>query len=72
MSNIGDDHDYRIKDINLKPLPLAEGFWNSLPVIHNKKMYCLQNVPDPDSNNCIEQRRNILVFNGRLWRVFDC
>jgi hypothetical protein len=35
MSNIGDDHDYRIKDINLKPLPLAEGFWNSLPVIHN-------------------------------------
>jgi hypothetical protein len=72
VSDVGDDRrNYRIRDINLKPLPLAEGFWNNTPVVFNRKLYCLQNVADANTNNCLEDKRNILVFNGRLWRFFD-
>lgn len=36
----------QIKNYNLAPLPYAEGFWNNNPVIHNGKVYALQNITD--------------------------
>lgn len=33
-----------IRDINLYPLPFAEGFWNNIPIIQNKLVFVLQNV----------------------------
>ena len=33
-----------IKDVNMYPLPFAEGFWNNTPIIQNKLVFVLQNV----------------------------
>jgi hypothetical protein len=37
----------RVKNHTTTPLPFAEGFWNNNPIVHNGKVYALQNINDP-------------------------
>ena len=50
-------------------MPLAEGFWNPQSVIYNSSVYALQNVDGEDENDCLEDKRNVLIFNGKYWTV---
>jgi hypothetical protein len=54
----------------LYPLPTAEGFWNNTPIIHNKTVYALQNL-STSRDDCIENDRKILAFEGRGWRALN-
>lgn len=31
-------------NINVFPLPDGEGFWDNNPIVHNKKVFALQNI----------------------------
>jgi hypothetical protein len=42
-----------IKDINIYPLPFAEGFWNNIPILHKKHVFVLQNI-SYNSDECSE------------------
>jgi hypothetical protein len=35
-----------VRNYNKPALPFAEGFWNNNPIIHNGKIYALQNITD--------------------------
>jgi hypothetical protein len=37
----------KVRNYNTTPLAFAEGFWNNNPVIHNGRIYALQNINDP-------------------------
>ena len=63
--------NYIIKDVNLYPLPTAEGFWNNTPIIHNKTVYALQNIPTSNKEDCVENDRRILAFDGRGWKALN-
>jgi hypothetical protein len=39
--------------------------------VHNGLIYCLQNVDGEEGNDCLEDRRNLLVFNGKTWTVCE-
>jgi hypothetical protein len=45
--------NYAIKDLNMYPLPTAEGFWNNTPIIHNKMLFTLQNIPTNNKEDCV-------------------
>jgi hypothetical protein len=47
------DNEFFIKYVNLKNLPLAEGFWNPQSVIHNGVIYVLQNVDGEAETDCL-------------------
>jgi hypothetical protein len=57
-----------IKDINIYPLPFAEGFWNNIPVLHKKHVFVLQNI-SYNNDECSENERRILIFDGLGWKV---
>lgn len=59
-----------IKDINTYPLPFAEGFWNNTPIIQNKLVFVLQNVSQ-GQDQCLENYRKILVFDGIGWKCLN-
>jgi hypothetical protein len=59
-----------IKDINTYPLPFAEGFWNNTPIIQSKLVFALQNV-SMGQEECIEDLRRILVFDGSYWKCLN-
>jgi hypothetical protein len=59
-----------IKDVNTYPLPFAEGFWNNIPIIQNKLVFALQNVSQ-GQDECIENYRKILVFDGQGWKCLN-
>jgi hypothetical protein len=61
---------YVIKKINHYPLPWCEGFWNSAIMVYGRKLYCLQNVEDPINKDCLEDKRAILIFDGKEWEVY--
>jgi hypothetical protein len=50
-------------------LPYGEGFWNNNPIIQNKVVFALQNLGTRDKEDCIENDRRILSFNGLEWKV---
>lgn len=56
-----------LREINVYPLPHAEGFWSSNPIIHKKMVFALQNVSMGD-NDCSESLRRILSFDGASWK----
>ena len=57
-----------IKHYNQFPLPHAEGFWNNNPLIHNGKIYALQNVTDRhDELTALADDRRVVIFNGDRW-----
>ena len=56
-----------IRDVNVYPLPVAEGFWSSNPIIHKKMVFALQNVSIGE-NDCSESVRRILSFDGIAWK----
>ena len=62
-----EDNEYYIKYVNQKNPPIAEGFWNQQGIVHNGMIYCLQNVDGEEENDCLEDRKNILIFNGKTW-----
>jgi len=37
-----------LTNIDSFPLAVAEGFWENNPIIHNGKLYALQNITDTD------------------------
>ena len=45
-------------------LPVAEGFWNNSPVIHQGYVYALINAIDDNGDTCLENERRILRFDG--------
>lgn len=58
----------RVKNHVTNSLPFAEGFWNNNPIIHNGKVYALQNINDPqDQLTAIADEKRVLIFNGDLW-----
>lgn len=55
----------QIRNFNQCPLPYAEGFWNNSPVIHNGKVFGLQNITDQqDELTAVADDRRVVVFNG--------
>lgn len=68
---VAENNSYSIRDLNMHPLPSAEGFWNNTPIIHNKVIYALQNIPTSNKEDCIESDRRILAFDGRGWRTLN-
>ena len=57
-----------VKNYNTTPLTYAEGFWNNNPIIHQKKVYALQNITDQqDELTAIADERRVVVFNGERW-----
>lgn len=42
-----DKGSVKVRNLTTTPLPFAEGFWNNNPLIHNRKVYALQNINDP-------------------------
>jgi hypothetical protein len=37
-----------LKNVETFPLPYAEGFWDNNPIIHNGKLFALQNIAAAD------------------------
>jgi hypothetical protein len=79
ISNLGQKQTYvikieptgtAIKDVNTYPLPFAEGFWNNIPIIQNKLVFALQNVSQ-GQDECIEDYKKILVFDGQGWKCLN-
>lgn len=61
-----------INNINRIKLPFSEGFWSSLPVVYHRKLYVLQNMANPESeDNCLENDRRILEFDCWKWTSFN-
>ena len=59
-----------IKCINIKPLPYAEAFWNSSPILYKGKLYALQNISNEYEGDVVyEGKRRILEFDSYEWRV---
>lgn len=52
-------------------LPFAEGFWNSQVIVDDKKLYCLQNIPNEKNESIVYlDRRRVLVFgDDSRWKV---
>jgi hypothetical protein len=78
-SNIGEKQTYLIRtdiagtyicDINMYPLPFAEGFWNNVPILQNKLLFVLQNVSE-GKDDCLEDYRKILIFDGQRWKCIN-
>lgn len=65
--NEKDPNAAMIKCINWKPLMEAEGFWNNTAVVMDNQVFALQNVPCYNTNNCLENDRLIISFNGKDW-----
>jgi hypothetical protein len=59
-----------ICDINTYPLPFAEGFWNNMSILQNRLVFILQNVSE-GKDDCLENFRNILVFDGKRWKCIN-
>ena len=61
-----------INNINRIKLPFDEGFWNNCPVIHDKKLYVLQNIVNNEKDdNCLENERRILEFDSWKWVSYN-
>jgi hypothetical protein len=63
--------DYIITRVNEFPLPVPEAFWNNSPVLMDRTLFCLQNVPSEVPSECIENARTVLTFDGRGWNVLN-
>lgn len=55
----------------MKNIPIAEGFWNPQGISYNGMIYALQNVDGEDETDCLEDKRNLLIFNGKLWSIHN-
>ena len=62
-------HKYIIKRLNERLLPHCAGFWSNMPIVHKKRVICLQNVPDPENKSVsLQNKRRVLVFDSKEWR----
>jgi len=62
---------YIIKRLNEKLLTHCAGFWSNMPIVHKKRIICLQNVPDPDNTNVsLQDKRRVMVFDSKEWKKF--
>ena len=64
---VDDNGTTSIREVNAFPLPIAEGLWNSTPLVHKKIIFALQNVSTGE-NDCSESVRRILSFDGNSWK----
>jgi hypothetical protein len=64
---VEEDGSTSIRDLNLYPLPVGEGFWSNTPVIHKKMVFALQNV-STGNNDCSGNVRRVLSFDGAAWK----
>jgi hypothetical protein len=55
----------------MKNIPIAEGFWNPQSIGFKGNIYALQNVDGYDEHDCLEDRRNLLIFNGKNWSMYN-
>ncbi|CAD8140945.1 unnamed protein product [Paramecium octaurelia] len=60
------DDRHTIHQVNTKPLLYPEGFWNNQVIIHDQKLFVLQNI-EIDSNQIDEINRSLLCFDGQGW-----
>ncbi|CAD8058649.1 unnamed protein product [Paramecium sonneborni] len=61
-----DRDQHQIHQVDSKPLLNAERFWNNQVIIHDRKLYVLQNI-EMDYNQIDEYNRAILCFDGTKW-----
>lgn len=66
--NVEDDDNTMIRCVNEKTLPYSEGFWNNQAIIYDRQVFALQNISHDKSEDCLEDKRRILMFNGLEWR----
>lgn len=52
---------------NYPSLPIAEGFWNNSPLLHQGFVYALINSIDDNGDTCLENERRIVRFDGKEW-----
>ncbi|CAD8060516.1 unnamed protein product [Paramecium sonneborni] len=61
-----DQNQHKIHQVNTKPLPYPEGFWNNQVIIHDHKLFVLQNI-EVETNQIDEENRSLLCFDGYKW-----
>ena len=59
-----------IKTNNEYKLPFAEGFWNNSPLIYQNKVFSIQNIPNENNDDCLENQRKIIIFDTK-WVSFN-
>lgn len=60
---------FTIKHLNEQLLPHCAGFWSNMPLIYANKVFCLQNVTDPDNKSLsLPDKRRVLCFNSKEWK----
>ncbi|CAD8151879.1 unnamed protein product [Paramecium pentaurelia] len=65
LLNVGQDK-HTIHQVNVRPLLYPEGFWNNQVIIHDHKLYVLQNI-EVEGNQIDENNRSLLCFDGYKW-----
>jgi len=57
-----------IKQLNVKRIDNAAPFWDKQIIVHNEKIYCLQNeIAANNSKMVYSNRRRLMVFDGEQW-----
>ncbi|CAD8143838.1 unnamed protein product [Paramecium octaurelia] len=57
---------HKIRQVDTRPLLYPEGFWNNQVIIHDHKMFVLQNI-EIEANHIDENNRCLLCFDGYRW-----
>ena len=70
-NNNDDDDNTTIKCVNEKVLPFGEGFWNNQAIVHERQVFALQNISHDKNEDCLEDKRRILLFNGQEWKSLN-
>ena len=70
-NNSDDDDNTMIRNVNDKILPFGEGFWNNQAIVHERQVYALQNISHDKNEDCLEDKRRILMFNGMEWKSYN-
>lgn len=65
--DIADRSTFYVRGLNRFRLPVAEGFWNNTPMVFRREVYALQNIESEDADDCMENARRVLKFDGEKW-----
>lgn len=70
-NNSDEDDNVTIRNVNDKLLPYGEGFWNNQALVYERQVYALQNISHDKNEDCLEDKRRILMFNGLEWKSYN-
>lgn len=57
-----------IDSLNEKPIPVADGFWDSQVVVSKGRIFALQNVTTNEGT--IKDKKTLLTFDGKEWKAY--